>query len=174
MQLIRARHAAALAAGALGLAGLVAGPAWGQSAKQVGVYRDWTVYTATANSGPICFAVSKPVEVVPSPDGYTQAYLYLTHRPSEQIGNEINLVAGFTFAADQQVTMSIDGQTFAMFSKDDAAWLDDPGKNDGVAGAMRAGTNVEVDGTTDSGIKVKETFSLAGATAASKALDGAC
>lgn len=166
----RARLAAALAA----FASLAAGPALAQSVKQIGVYRDWSAYTATENNGQICFAVSKPVEVVPSPDGYTQAYLYLTRRPAEKIADELNLVAGFTFAADQPATLTVNGAVFNLFTKDDSAWLDDPAQNDNVAGTMRAGTTAVIDATSDKGIKIRETFSLSGATAASKAIDSGC
>jgi hypothetical protein len=39
---------------------------------------------------------------------------------------------------------------------------------------MRAGTTVVIAATSDKGIKITETFSLAGATAASKAIDTGC
>ena len=44
----------------------------------------------------------------------------------------------------------------------------------GGAGVIRAGSTLTIEGTSDKGIKVVETFSLAGATAASKAIDGEC
>jgi len=160
-------------AAGLALAGLTAGAA-AQSVKQIGTYHDWSVYSAADGTGQICFAVSKPQQVVPSPDGYTQAYLYLTHRPAEKITNEINLIAGFTFATDQPVTLTVAGQTFQLFTQADSAWLQDPTQNDNLAGVMRAGTSLVVDGTSDKGIKIEETFSLAGATAASKAVDTGC
>lgn len=177
MQLIgpRLMHRLILAAAsaALTLSTLASG-ALAQSVKQIGTYRDWSVYSAAEGTGQICFAVSKPSQVVPQPDGYTQAYLYLTHRPAEKITNEMNLVAGFTFAGDQPVTLNIGGQTFPLFVQADAAWLEDPTQNDTLAGAMRAGSTVVVDGTSEKGIKIQETFSLAGATAASKAIDSSC
>jgi hypothetical protein len=61
-----------------------------------------------------------------------------------------------------------------MFTQNDAAWLVDPTQSDNLAGAMRAGTTVVIDGTSDKGIRISETFSLAGATAASKAIDSGC
>jgi len=142
--------------------------------KQIGVYRDWTVYSANSGNGTTCFAMSKPSEVAPSPDGYTQAYLYLSSRPADSVSNEINLVAGFTMAADQPASLSVAGQTFPLFVKDDAAWLEDPTQNDNLAGQMRAGTTAVIDVTSDKGIKIEETFSLAGATAASKAVSSGC
>jgi hypothetical protein len=162
------------------LLGVVAGlalcgaPALAQSVKSIGSFHDWSAYSAASGNGQICFAVAKPAEVSPSPDGYTQAYLYLTHRPSQQISNEFNLVAGFSFAPDQPATLSVAGQNYKLFTRDDAAWLDDPTQNDNLAGAMRAGTTAVIDATSDKGIKIKETFSLAGATAASKAINGNC
>lgn len=153
---------------------LLAGPVLAQSVKAIGTFNDWSAYSAASGTGQICFALSKPTEVTPAPDGYTQAYLYLTDRPSEKIGNEFNLVAGFTFAPDQPATLTVAGSSYQLFTKDDAAWLDDPGQNESLAGMMRAGSTAVIDATTDKGIKVRETFSLSGATAASKAVDAGC
>lgn len=166
------RHA--LAAGIVAAALLSSGTALAQSVKQIGSFHDWAAYSANAGNGQICFAVAKPAEVTPSPEGYTQAYLYLTHRPTEQIDNEINLIAGFTMATDQPTTLTVAGQTYPLFAQADSAWLQDPTKNDDLAGQMRAGTTVVIDATSDKGIKVRETFSLSGATAASKAISGNC
>jgi hypothetical protein len=145
-----------------------------QSVTSIGDFKDWSAYSASEGAGAVCFALSKPSSVDPSPDGYTQAYLYLTHRPSENVSNELNLVAGFEFAPDQPATLSVGGKTFDLFTQKDAAWLLDATKNDDLAGAMRAGQSVVIQGTTDKGILVEETFSLSGATAASKAIDAGC
>lgn len=166
----------ALARGALILA-LVAGGtglALAQSVRLIGDFRDWSSYAATEGGGDVCFALSKPKSVEPTPDGYTQAYLYLTNRPSENITNELNLVAGFTFAPDTPATLSVDGQVFPLYTEADAAWLEDPAQGDNLAGIIRAGSRLTIEGTTDKGIKVTETFSLSGATAASKAIDAEC
>ena len=92
--LLRALSAAAIAMP------LLAAPALAQSVKLLGEFRDWAAYTATESTGPVCFALSKPTTVAPSPDDFGGAWLYLTNRPSEGVRNEINLVAGFTFAPD--------------------------------------------------------------------------
>ena len=47
-------------------------------------------------------------------------------------------------------------------------------QNDNLAGALRSGSSVVIEGTTDKGILVSETFSLSGATAASRAIDSGC
>ena len=152
----------------------IAGSAAAQSVQVIGTFKDWAAYSASEGAGAVCFAMSKPSTVDPSPDGYTQAYLYLTHRPSENVSNELNLVAGFEFAPDQPATLAVGGKSFDLFTQKDAAWLLDPSQNDSLAGAFRAGTTVVVEGTSAKGILVTETFSLSGATAASRAIDGGC
>ena len=153
---------------------LAVAPAFAQSVSLIGEFRDWSAYSATEGTGNICFALSRPKEVTPTPDGFTEAYLYLTHRPAESVANELNLVAGFTFAPDTPATLSISGRSYDLFTENDAAWLLDPAQNENLAGVLRAGTTLIVEGTSDKGIKVTETFSLSGATAASRAIDGQC
>ena len=151
---------------------MLAGTANAQAVKLLGEFRDWTAYSATESTGPVCFALSKPTEVTPSPDDFTEAWLYLTNRPSESVSNELNLVAGFTFAPDTPATATVGGESFELFTDKDAAWLLDPGQNDNLAGALRAGSSVVIEGTSDKGIRITETFSLSGATAASRAIEG--
>ena len=151
-----------------------AGAASAQSVTSIGDFKSWSAYSASEGAGAVCIAMSKATDVTPPPDGYTQAYLYLTHRPSENVSNEINLVAGFEFAPDQPATLSVGGKSFELFTQKDAAWLLDQTQNDSLASAMRAGQSVVIEGTTDKGILVSETFSLSGATAASKAIDSGC
>jgi hypothetical protein len=151
---------------------LAASPAAAQSVQALGDFRDWAAYSAAEGTGQVCFAMSKPTEVTPPVDGYTQAYLYLTNRPGEGVANEINLVAGFDFAPDQPASLTISGKSFDLFTQKDAAWLLDASQNDNLAGAMRAGSTVVIEGTTSMGILVKQTYSLSGATAASRAIGG--
>ena len=145
-------------------------PVAAQSVQALGDFRDWAAYSASDGSGQVCFALSKPTDVSPPVDGYTQAYLYLTQRPAQGISNEINLVAGFNFAPDQPATLTVGSTSFDLFTQKDAAWLLDSTQADNLAGAMRAGSTLTIEGTTERGILVTQTFSLSGATAASRAI----
>ncbi|MEQ1769922.1 MAG: hypothetical protein ABL879_08790 [Devosia sp.] len=153
---------------------LLPGAAQAQSVQQLGEFRAWTAYTAAEGTGSMCFAMAKPTTVEPSPDGFTEAFLYLTHRPADGINNEINLVAGFEFAPDQPAVLTVSGQSFDLFTQKDAAWLLDATQGDNLAGAIRAGSSLTIEGTNLDGVKITETFSLSGATAASRAIDSGC
>jgi hypothetical protein len=103
-----------VSSGAAGLAALLAlsaAPAVAQSVKQLGVFNNWSAYSAASGTGEICFVVTRPTSVTPSPDGYDQGYLYLTDRPDDKIANEFNLIAGFKLATDQPASVTVDGQT---------------------------------------------------------------
>ena len=145
-----------------------------QSARLLGDFRSWSAYAATEGSGALCFAMSKPTDVSPLPDGYTQAYLYLADRPAEGLEDELNLVAGYNFAPDTPATLSVGGESFELFTQNDAAWLENPALGPTLAGVIRAGSSLVIEGTSDKGIKIRQTFSLSGATAATRALDGEC
>lgn len=153
---------------------LISSAAQAQSVRLLGDFRDWSAYTTAEGANKLCFVLSKPKDVRPTPDGYSDAYLYLTHRPGESVRNEFNFVAGYGFAPETAAVVSIGGRSYNLFVEADAAWLDDPSQSDNIAGSMRAGSSMTVEGTTAQGVQVTQTFSLSGITAASRAMDREC
>mgnify|MGYP001239281475 FL=1 len=149
-------------------------PAQAQSARVLGDFRDWSSYAADDGSGTICFAMTRPKSVQPTPEGYGEAYLYVTNRPGEDVANEFNLVAGYTFQTGSMATVSVGGQSFTLFTQGDAAWLDDAGQSANLAAAIRAGSTLTVQGTAADGTAITQTYSLSGATAAQQATGAEC
>ncbi|MGB3335708.1 MAG: invasion associated locus B family protein [Devosia sp.] len=145
-----------------------------QQVRLLGEHRAWSSYAANDASGEVCFAMTKPESVAPTPDGYSQAYIYITNRPSESVTTEFNLVAGFAFQPDSKATISVGGEVFNLFTQNDAAWLDDAGQATALASAIRAGSSMVVEGTTAAGIKVTQNYSLSGATAAQQSIGSGC
>lgn len=159
------------AAAILAVSAALASAATAQSVRLIGDFRDWSAYSASEGTGPVCFALSKPTEVTPRPDGFTEAYLYMTNRPAEGVRNEFNVVAGFAFAPGQPATAAVGGQNYELFTENDAAWLLDPSLGESLASAIRAGSTLTIDGVTQGGIRVQQVYSLSGATAASRAIE---
>mgnify|MGYP000082211134 FL=1 len=153
---------------------LLTSAASAQQVRLLGEHRAWSSYGATDAAGAVCFAMTKPESVTPAPDGYTQAYIYITNRPAENVVTEFNLVAGFTFQPDSKATISVGGQVFNLFTQNDAAWLDDASQASALASAIRAGSSMVVEGTSAAGIKVTESYSLSGATAAQQSIGSSC
>lgn len=164
--------AAALALGLTVAAG--SGPALAQSVQLLGDHNAWSAYTTSQSSGKICFIMSEPTSTDPIPDGYGDAHFYITHRPDEGVRNEINLISGYVFASDSNATVTVGGQNFPLFTSGDSAWLEDPAQTNALAAAIRAGATMVIEGTSENGTAIRQTFSLSGATAASGEIDGAC
>lgn len=153
---------------------LLTAAASAQQVRMLGEHRAWSSYAANDATGAVCFAMTKPEAVTPTPDGYSQAYIYVTDRPAENVTTEFNLVAGFAFQPDSKATVTVGGQTFNLFTQNDAAWLDDAGQSAELASAIRAGSSMVVEGITAAGIKVTQTYSLSGATAAQQSIGSGC
>ncbi len=145
-----------------------------QSVQLLGDFKDWSAYSTSQGSGKLCFILSKPENVSPEPENYTQSYLYLTHRPSENIRNEFNFIAGFEFASEAQAILKIGAESYDLFTKADAAWLADRDLSKKVAGQMRAGSKLIIESMSNNNVKISQTFSLSGVTAASRAIDREC
>lgn len=158
----------------LALSLVLATPAAAQSVRILGDHNAWSAYATTESAGKICFVLSKPTSTDPLPDGYSEAFFYITHRPSEGVRSEVNIVAGYEFAPDSAATLSVGGQSFPLFTAGDAAWLADPSQAAAATQAIRAGSTMVIEGTSLRGIKVRQSFSLSGATAASRAIDAEC
>ncbi len=145
-----------------------------QSVQVLGEFRDWSAYTANDGGGPICFTMSKPKETQPEPAGYTDAFVYLTHRPSQGLRNEFNMIAGYEFAPDSVAIAKVGSNIYELFTSADAAWLSDPEQGEAFARDLRSGTNLLIEGSSVGGENIVQTFSLSGATASSRAINSAC
>ncbi|MBD8066526.1 hypothetical protein IC608_13700 [Devosia sp. PTR5] len=159
---------------ALPLLLIAALPAEAQSARVLGDFRDWSAYAADDGGGTVCFAMTKPTSTDPTPADYGDAYLYVTNRPGEDVINEFNVVAGYTFQTGSMATVKVDGTPFSLFTQGDAAWLDDASQGANLAAAIRAGSSLTVSGTAADGTTVTQKYSLSGATAAQQASGAEC
>lgn len=153
---------------------LAAMPAQAQSARVLGDFRDWSSYAADDGTGTLCFAMTRPKTAQPTPDGYGDAYLYVTNRPGEDVIAEFNVVAGYTFQTGSMAKVGIGGQDFALFTQADAAWLDDKEKAASLAAAIRAGSTLTIEGVAANGTRIVQNYSLSGATAAQQAIGAEC
>ena len=69
--------------------------------------------------------------------------------------------------------LTIDDQSYEMFSKGDTAWVD-TGTDKKIVAAMKAGKSLKVEGTSWRGTQTVDNYSLSGISAALAAIDTAC
>ena len=148
--------------------------AYAQSVQSLGNFKAWSAYSTVRSATTLCFIHSKPTSVEPELEGIEQPYFYVTHRPTENVKYEMNLVAGFELGTDSLATAKVGGVEYSMFTQGDAAWLEDPSLSAEMASAMRRGNSMQIEAVDKQGARVTMTFSLSGATASMRKIDASC
>jgi len=180
---MRTRAYAALGAIAIVVALAQTSFAADQGRKRLGVFKDWQAYTLTTGGNTVCYAIAVPKDISPKTvvrNGRRvkisrgDVYVTITNRPATETANEVNVVIGYTFRKNSRVSYTIDGRRHKLFTMDDGAWAYDSKSDSTIVRAMERGKTLVVTGTSSHGTTTKDTYSLAGFTAAHNAIDKAC
>ena len=167
------------AAGSIWLTALVASvtPSAAQDAgaRALGNFSKWTAWQGSDANGPICYISAQPDSSEPSGVNRDPIHFLVIHRKGLGTKNEVQTLIGYPFnAQNANATASIDGRSFPMVTEGSAAWLASAGDEAGFVGAMKAGSQLVVKGTSQRGTNTTDTYSLSGVTAAMGEIDKAC
>jgi len=105
--------------------------------------------------------------------GGTDLLLEMQQGRKPPVRGEVSTIIGYPFKEGQIVRLTIDDQSYEMFSKGDTAWVD-TGSDKKIVAAMKAGKSLKVEGTSWRGTQTVDTYSLIGISAALAAIDQAC
>ena len=138
-----------------------AGPG-GAQATQLATFGDWTAYVSQQGRTKLCYALSKPQDQQPKDLKRGPAYLFVSFRPAENVRNEIAVVMG-TAAQDGGAAEAVVGaKTYALVTKDQNAWVQNPAEENQVVATMSKGQNVVVKASGKKGGKLTDRYSLSG------------
>lgn len=140
----------------------------------IDAFKDWNAYTVKEKDGKACYIASQPKDSKPKEAKRDPIWLLVTHRPYRKIENEVSVYVGYPFKDGSNARVEIDGQAFELFTKDDTAWSNTPADDAKLVDAMRKGSKLQVKGVSSRGTETVDQFSLAGFTAAMKAIGDAC
>lgn len=154
------------------------------AATVVKTFSGWTLYSEAAQQQ-ICFLASPPTETQPAGLKRDPALLYVSAWPKEGVRSEVSVKLGFPVRKATEPTVSVTGPgvsgpgnaappSFRMFVKDDRAFVTDATQELKLLEAMKKGTRLVVQATSERGTVVTDTFSLAGVSAGLQALAGGC
>ena len=130
---------------------------------------DWDVF-AEINPKQ-CWAVSIPKETVNTRNGRIVAVrrgdiaLMVVFDPKAKVNGQIVFTGGYPFAPSSTVDMTIDGNKFALYTKDEGAWANQ-GEDAQIIAAMKKGAKAKLTARSSRGTRTEDTFSLLGFTAA--------
>lgn len=154
---------------------LLPGAALAQNAPElVQTFSAWEAYRYEGDGQVTCYLLSKPTKMEPQRLNHGDVFFFLTTRPGEAVENEASVMVGYPFATDSQVTVTVDGKSFRMFTKEDSAWVESTAEEQQLVAAMKAGSNMTVSGRSERGNETTYTFSLSGVTAGSNSISNGC
>ena len=113
--------------------------------------------------------------------GPVRAIRSVTHRPGQNVRNEISMRIGYPFSDRSNPFAQIGSDKFQMFTgvREGGenrfwAWLKDTGDEGRMANAMRRGSSLIIKGTSERGTLTTDRYSLSGVTAALNKIDDTC
>lgn len=155
--------------------------AFAQAAERVAAHSDWSVFVAGAPKE--CYIVSPPKSSQATRDGKPTEVqrgdirLFVAFRPGENVANEVSFTGGYPFKEGSSVTLTVGSDKFALGpgagQAGEWAWTD-PSEDSRAVAAMKRGATAELVGTSARGTTTKDSFSLAGFTAAVEDAAGRC
>ena len=166
--------AAIFVSAAILISGAIPAPVAAQDIPLIGTFGDWSAFAGKDGGKQVCYAGSIPKKSVGTYKTRGESLVLVTHRPAEKSVNVVSVQAGYTYKKDSPVDIIIDGVTFEMFTDSGHAWAAGATADMVLTLAMKAGKTMVVQGTSSRGTKTSDTYSLAGFTAAYKAIGKAC
>lgn len=146
-----------------------------------GTFRDWFVYRAGEEGNPICYALSQPRSSDPGNVQRGPIAFLISTWPAEGKHHEPSIVPGYPYreGEDSTVRVQIGGDQFEFGlirneGDEGGAWMEDSAQEARLITAMRGGNNMIVTGTSARGTLTRDTFSLAGISAALDSINENC
>jgi hypothetical protein len=140
----------------------------------LGVHGDWSAYTFTEDGNRVCYMASQPTRAEGNYTRRGDIFALITHRPSEGTRNVFSYIAGYTYKPGSDVTVTVNGKKFTLFTQDDTAWTPDTETDAAIVDAIRKGSTMVVKGTSSRGTVTTDTFSLKGSSATHKLISQKC
>ena len=142
----------------------------------LGQYGDWGAYTASPGGNKVCFALAKPKTTKTEPEGRKRdpSYVFVSTRPADKVKNEVSVIIGYPFKTNSDATAEIGTTKFAMYTKDDGAWIKNAAEETRMVDAMRKGADLTVKGTSGRGTQSTDQYSLKGLAQALDKIEQEC
>ena len=157
-----ARHS--VAAAFLALAASVT-PALAQALEVIATSGEWRAYAHGIGAKRLCFAAAT---------AGNGAFLYVTAWPNDGVRAEISVRTAAASKKGAEAVATIGREQFRLFTDGHHAWLGDGAAEARLVEAMKKGTRLSVQVTTDKGPAAAEVYSLSGMSQALLAMGQAC
>lgn len=141
---------------------VVAGGAHAAPLNRLSAYGDWSLLGDAPDGPKLCFLTATPKASAPEGLNREPGRIYVSAWPLDGIRAELSLLLGFTARKTEAVTAVVGGASFALFSKDRRAFVEDPTQELKLLEAMKKGAKLVVSATSERGTAITDTYSLQG------------
>ena len=140
------------------------------------IEKDWGAYRYDDTAGRMCFVSSVPKESTGKydPNNRGETRVFVSHGPDKSERNVVQVVAGYRYKPQSDVTMNIDGKKFTLFTIEDRAYASSEEDDQRMIAAMKRGSKMTIIGTSSRGTKTTDRYSLSGFTKTKSVIDKTC
>lgn len=123
----------------------------------------WGVYSYESGGQKHCYALSVPTSQKPASVSHGDNFFIVAPQGGSSMPQAI---MGYDLRTSSDVTVSIDGASFDMQPKDNAAWVRNKDREPAMVNAMRSGRSMQLSATSARGTDTQYSYSLSGVSAA--------
>ena len=144
---------------AIAVSAALAAPLASASPTAIGRYKDWSVFTDTANGETICYAATQATDKAPRSADHGDVWFYVTNWKSGRARNQPSL------REDLAPKASVGRSSWTLFGVGREAFADDS-DDARIVSALRKGRELRVEAVSKRNTQVAYHFSLSGSAAA--------
>lgn len=136
---------------------------------KLGDFGGWAAYSVQAAGARQCYVLgapqaSEPRDIQPGSNRRGTTNLFITHRPGQNVRNEVSIMIGYVFRANANASIEVIGaqgtRRFPLFTRDQGAWLQNAAEEAQFVEAIRRGREMVVRGTSQRGTATVDRYSL--------------
>ena len=155
--------------------GFVAPTAFAEPVEML-VSKNWGAYRYDNNDSRICFVSSVPTKSKGKydPKNRGDIRVFVSHGPGKAERDVVQVIAGYRYKPQSDVSLTIDGKAFKLFTIEDRAYAESEEDDKRIITLMRRGSRMTIVGTSSRGTKTTDTYSLSGFTKTKAVIDKTC
>ena len=140
------------------------------------VSKNWGAYRYDNDSSRICFVSSVPTKSKGKydPKNRGDIRVFVSHGPGKAERDVVQVIAGYRYKPQSDVSLTIDGKSFKLFTIEDRAYAESEEDDRRIITLMKRGSRMTVVGISSRGTKTTDTYSLSGFTKTKAVIDKTC
>ena len=140
------------------------------------VSKKWGAYRYDNDGSRICFVSSVPTksEGKYDPKNRGDIRVFVSHGPGKAERDVVQVIAGYRYKPQSDVSLTIDGKSFKLFTIEDRAYSESEEDDLRIIKLMKRGSRMTIVGISSRGTKTTDTYSLSGFTKTKAVIDKTC